>query len=168
MSTLRTLTTALLVALLSTIALPGAWAQPTPHRTSSAAQAMTTCAGTNTLHADPRLRMEPRQVDISGSGAYSCVSTDPAITSATSVITGSGMLGCLTSDGSTTEIVTWNTGEQSTLAYTFAIIVQPGGSAIGVVTGTVESGKFAGSAVTSPGAQVTLNPLQCLSDTGLN
>jgi hypothetical protein len=119
------------------------------------------------VHFDPGLRLLPRQVAISGNGAYNCVSTDPAITSGTSVVTGSGSLGCLTSDGSTTEVITWNTGEKSRLAYTFAIIVQPGGEAIVVVVGTVESGKFAGSPIASPGAQATLNPLQCLGGTGV-
>ncbi|QQQ74251.1 hypothetical protein IOD16_23990 [Saccharothrix sp. 6-C] len=159
----RRLTAALLVALLSVIAAPGARAQPT-HR---AAEALTTCAGTNTVRFDPGLRLLPRQVGISGSGAYDCASTDPAITSGTSVVTGSGALGCLTSDGSTTEVITWNTGEQSRLAYTFALIVQPGGEAVVVVVGSVEAGKFAGSPIASPGAQVTLTPLRCLTDTGV-
>ncbi|MFC5060212.1 hypothetical protein [Saccharothrix xinjiangensis] len=119
------------------------------------------------MHFDPGLRLLPRQVGISGNGAYSCASADPATTSATSVVTGSGSLGCLTSDGATTEVLTWNTGEQSTLAYTFSIIVQPGGEAIVVVVGTVESGKFAGSLIASPGAQVTLDPLSCLTGPGV-
>lgn len=162
MSTGRTLITTLLVALLSVIAAPGSQAEPGP-----AVEALTTCVGTNTVRFDPGLRLLPRHVSISGSGAYSCVSTDPAITSGTSVVTGSGTLGCLTSDGSTTEVITWNTGEWSRVAYTLAVIVQPGGEAIVVVIGTVEAGKFAGSPIASPGAQVTLDPLQCLGSTGV-
>ncbi|XVS62253.1 hypothetical protein ACQPYE_28830 [Actinosynnema sp. CA-299493] len=161
--TRRTTTTALLVLLLSVITASGARAQPVP----GAVGALTTCVGTNTVHFDPGLRLLPRQVGISGSGAYTCASTDPTITSGTSVVTGSGTLGCLTSDGSTTEVITWNTGERSRLAYTAALIVQPGGEAVVVVIGVVESGKFAGSRIASPGAQVTLDPLRCLGDTGV-
>ncbi|WP_394834949.1 hypothetical protein LVJ94_51465 [Pendulispora rubella] len=138
-----------------------------PH--AAAALGTITCAlGTNVVQFDPGLTYAVQDTRITGQGLYTgCVATDPHITSGRSTIVGRGKLNCLTSDGSTVEKITWNTGEKSTVEYSFGVIVQPAGEAVAVVTGTVTEGKFAGSLVASPGALTTLNPLACSTPTGV-
>ncbi|MEU4577864.1 hypothetical protein ACBI99_06275 [Nonomuraea sp. ATR24] len=119
--------------------------------------------GTNTLTFSPKLRLTEQNVTMTGTGTYpTCVSSDPDITSGTSTISGQGSLGCLSGAMPATEVVTWNTGETSTISYTVTLNVVAGQSVFAVV-GAVTAGKFAGDTVTSEG--VTLeDPITPLLD----
>ncbi|WP_225102421.1 hypothetical protein [Streptomyces sp. CoH27] len=67
----------------------------------------------------------------------------------------------------TEERITWNTGEQSTVMYDLGVVPQPVGEAVVLAGGRVVSGKFKGRTVLSPGAQITINPLQCATAKGV-
>ncbi|WP_394840859.1 hypothetical protein LZC95_27760 [Pendulispora brunnea] len=137
-------------------------------RASAALGTINCLVGTNVVQFDPGLTFTVQDTTITGEGQYTgCIGTDPAITSGRSRVTGAGKLNCLTSDGSTVEEIRWNTGEKSTISYTFGVIAQPAGEAVVVVTGTVTAGKFKGSTVASPGALLTLDPLACATPAGV-
>ncbi|MCC3776707.1 hypothetical protein [Streptomyces sp. UNOB3_S3] len=66
------------------------------------------------------------------------------------------------------ERVTWNTGEHSKVLYRRHNLVQrAAGETVSLVDGTVVEGKFKGGPVGSPGVQVSLTPLSCLTGRGV-
>ncbi|MEU1313057.1 hypothetical protein ABZ419_29760 [Streptomyces cinnamoneus] len=129
--------------------------------------AAVSCAGSNTVSFSPGLSLAARRTRIDGSGAYSCLATDPALRSGTSSISGGGRNGCFSSDATTVERITWNTGEQTTVAYRLGNVQQVAGQAVVLVVGRVVKGRFKGRTVASPGLQATLDPLKCASKGGV-
>ncbi|MGK5731967.1 hypothetical protein [Streptomyces sp. URMC 124] len=125
------------------------------------------CAGSNTVSFSPGLSLTAQRTRIGGSGAYSCLSTDPALRSGVSSISGGGWNGCFSSDATTVERITWNTGEQTTVVYHVGTVQQVAGQAVVLVAGRVAKGRFKGRTVASPGLQVTLDPLKCASKDGV-
>ncbi|GGP37543.1 hypothetical protein GCM10010214_08310 [Streptomyces abikoensis] len=126
------------------------------------------CAGDATVRFSPGLTLRTRPSHITGSARYTCTGTDPGITGAESVIEGGGETGCLSIDSTAVERVTWNTGEHSKVLYRRHNLVQPAvGETVSLVDGTVVEGKFKGRSVGSPGAQLSLDPLACLTHRGV-
>ncbi|WP_190130815.1 hypothetical protein [Streptomyces mashuensis] len=131
------------------------------------AAAVVSCTGSNTISFSPGLSLTAQRTRIDGSGAYDCVSTDPALRSGTSSISGGGRNGCFFSDATTVEQITWNTGERTTVVYRMGNVQQVAGQAVVLVVGRVTNGKFKGRTVASPGLQATLDPLKCASKGGV-
>ncbi|MGA5133404.1 hypothetical protein ACPCTO_26735 [Streptomyces olivoreticuli] len=144
--------------------MAGPEALPAAAHTSDA---IVSCAGSNTIEFSPGLSLQARHTRISGSGAYSCLSADPDLKWGKSVITGGGSNGCFISDATTVEHITWNTGETTAVVYRLGNVQQVAGQAVVLVTGRVTSGKFEGRTVTSPGFQLTVDPLRCASAKGV-
>ncbi|GAA2722365.1 hypothetical protein GCM10010315_47440 [Streptomyces luteosporeus] len=138
-----------------------------PDASAHASRAAVSCAGSNTISFSPGLSTAAQRTRIRGSGAYSCVSTDPALRSGTSSISGGGWNGCFFSDATTVERITWNTGEQTTVVYRMGNVQQVAGQAVVLVVGRVTKGKFTGRTVASPGLQATLDPLKCVAKGGV-
>ncbi len=144
--------------------LAGPAALPAAAHTSDA---IVSCVGNNTIEFSPGLSLQARHTRISGSGAYSCLSADPALKWGKSVITGDGSNGCFASDATTVEHITWNTGETTTVVYRLGNVQQVAGEAVVLVVGRVKSGKFKDRTVASPGFHVTVDPLRCASEKGV-
>ncbi|MEV5240407.1 hypothetical protein AB0K89_15090 [Streptomyces cinnamoneus] len=138
-----------------------------PVATAHAPRAAVSCAGTNTISFSPGLALAAQRTRIDGSGAYRCLSTDPALRSGVSSVSGGGWNGCFFSDATTVERITWNTGERTTVVYRMGNVQQVAGQAVVVVVGRVVEGTFKGRTVASPGLQVTLDPLKCASKGGV-
>ncbi|PNE32186.1 hypothetical protein AF335_20925 [Streptomyces eurocidicus] len=137
------------------------------HESAHESRAAVNCVGSNTVSFSPGLSLAARRTLIGGSGAYTCLSTDPALRSGTSSIDGGGRNGCFFSDATTVERVTWNTGERTTVVYHLGNVQQVAGQAVVLVMGRVVEGRFEGRTVASPGLQVTLDPLRCASKRGV-
>ncbi|MDT0448287.1 hypothetical protein [Streptomyces hesseae] len=125
------------------------------------------CAGNNTITFSPGLSLAAQRTRIGGSGAYRCLSTDPALRSGESSISGGGWNGCFFSEATTAERITWNTGERTTVVYHLGNVQQVAGQAVVLIVGRVVEGKFKGRTVASPGLQVALDPLKCASKDGV-
>ncbi|MFI9310971.1 hypothetical protein [Streptomyces triculaminicus] len=138
-----------------------------PDASAHASRAAVSCEGSNTISFSPGLSLAAQPTRISGSGAYSCLSTDPALRSGTSTISGGGRNGCFFSDATTVERITWNTGERTTVTYRLGNVQQVAGQAVVLVVGRVVEGRFKGQTVASPGLQVTVDPLTCASKRGV-
>lgn len=143
------------------VAVPGAPASAHPSR------AAVSCTGSNTVTFSPGLSLAARPTRIGGSGAYGCLSTDPAVKWGRSSISGGGRNGCFFSDASTVERITWNTGETTKVVYRMGAVQQVAGQAVVLVAGRVVEGRFQGRPVASPGLQAALNPLECASKGGV-
>ncbi|AZQ75080.1 hypothetical protein EKH77_31510 [Streptomyces luteoverticillatus] len=137
------------------------------HASHAADAAAVSCAGSNTISFSPGLSLTARRTRIGGDGAYTCLSSDPALRSGVSSISGGGWNGCFFSDATTVERITWNTGEQTTVVYRLGNVQQVAGHAVVMVVGRVVKGKFTGHTVASPGLQLTFDPLQCASRGGV-
>ncbi len=139
----------------------GPVALPASAHSGERADAVLNCAGSNSIAFSPGLTFSAKPTRITGHGDYRCVSTDPSVTAAKSVIKGGGENSCLLSHSVTEERITWNTGEQSTVVYDVGVVPQPAGEAVVLVAGKVTSGRFTGRRVASPGVQLTVDPLKC-------
>ncbi|MGK5543739.1 hypothetical protein ACSNOH_03215 [Streptomyces sp. URMC 127] len=137
------------------------------HPSHAAATPAVSCAGSNTISFSPGLSLAAQRTRIGGSGAYSCLSTDPALRSGTSSISGGGRNGCFFSDATTVERIVWNTGERTTVVYHVGNVQQVAGQAVVLVAGRAVEGRFKGRTVASPGVQATLDPLKCASKGGV-
>ncbi|MFF4160906.1 hypothetical protein [Streptomyces sp. NPDC001678] len=155
------------MAAASLAALVHAAPDASAHASRAAAAAAVSCAGSNTISFSPGLSLAARRTRIGGSGGYSCLSTDPALRSGVSSISGGGWNGCFFSDATTVERITWNTGERTTVVYRLGNVQQVAGQAVVLVVGRVVKGKFEGRTVASPGLQITLDPLKCVSKGGV-
>ncbi|MGW1073372.1 hypothetical protein [Streptomyces sp. NPDC002537] len=145
-------------------AVAGGVVAPTEANESTGA---VSCVGTNTVEFSPGLGLWARKTRITGSGAYSCTSADPALTFGKSEISGGGVNGCFDSDATTVEKITWSTGERSVVKYPMGNVRQVAGQAVVLVVGTVVSGRFEGRTVASPGLQLTLDVASCATDRGV-
>ncbi|MCC3777341.1 hypothetical protein [Streptomyces sp. UNOB3_S3] len=155
------------MAAASLAALVHAAPDASAHASHAATAAAVSCAGSNTVSFSPGLSLAARRTRIGGSGAYSCLSTDPALRSGTSSISGGGWNGCFFSDATTVERITWNTGERTTVVYHLGNVQQVAGQAVVLIVGRAVKGKFKGRTVASPGLQGTLDPLKCASKGGV-
>jgi hypothetical protein len=128
------------------------------------------CSGTQTNAYDPGLVNAPRSVDITVSGALSCLSPgDPTITGATIDSAASGLTRSCTSllntlQGAQVEL-SWNTGARSvaTVTTTPQFVA---GQLVVVQLGTVTSGTFAGATFLGQTAALT-DLTQCATPQGI-
>ncbi|GHF46291.1 hypothetical protein [Streptomyces morookaense] len=139
-----------------------------PASAHDASRPLTACAGSAGIRFSPGLSLWPRHTRIAGSAHYTCTGTDPGVKWAESVIKGSGETSCLSIASTAVELVTWNTGEHSKMLYRQQPLVQAaGGQVVSLVDGTVIEGKYKGRSVSSPGLQITLDPLDCATKKGV-
>ncbi|HEX4960379.1 MAG TPA: hypothetical protein VF173_06045 [Thermoanaerobaculia bacterium] len=105
-----------------------------------------------------------------GASAYNCTSTDPAITSGSSVRGRVLPLSCLNlaSLFSSTNIytITWSNGQTSAADGAFTL-TSAGGTMIVVAQGTITAGQFTGAAVVLTYTWPAPNPLACLNASGV-
>jgi hypothetical protein len=131
----------------------------------------TTCVGNSSISYSPGLTFTPQTVQYSETDTFSaCVSTDPTLTSGTSVssTTFPGAT-CLAPPGVFEDpeyTISWNNGQQSVVELTFTDVVI-GGTEQVTGTGTVISGAFQGGNATIVWLYPVLNPLQCLTSQGV-
>lgn len=127
-----------------------------------------TCLGTNDARFSPGLTLATQTVNIEAEGEYtSCASSDPAVTSGTYTASGQGTMSCLAGGHAGEFTITWNTGEHSTIEFTNAVALRPGGEVVVVATGTVIDGKFFGDRFDGTFTLFQLDPLACLSPQGV-
>lgn len=138
---------------------------------SSAQAAGPTCTASSQTTFSPGLTLTPSTQDIAFTAGYSnCITPGrPDVTSGTRSGTYTGERGCLSllpPSASGTFVVTWNTGEKSTVTGT-----QTGqdvaGQTVLTMTGTVTSGLFVGASFTEVLAQTNLDLLACLTPPGV-
>ncbi|RLU86999.1 hypothetical protein CTZ27_24830 [Streptomyces griseocarneus] len=152
----------------ASVLVTGPTALPASAHPADTAHPLITCLGNAAVRFTPGLALLPRDSRISGDARYLCAGTDPALTSATSVIKGGGKTSCLSLDTTAVEFVTWNTGEHSKVLYKTRHLAQPLiGEVLSLVEGKVIEGKFKDHPVGSPGAQITLDPLSCATEKGV-
>lgn len=156
---------AALVLVVASLLLSVAGFAPAAHAATSV-----TCLGTSTITFNPGLTLFTQAVAFNVNDAYNCTSTDPAITSASSVRGRALPLSCLNlaSVFSSTNIytITWNNGQTSAADGTFTV-TSVGGTIVVVAQGTVTSGLFTGATVVLTYAWPALNPVACLSTSGV-
>ncbi|GHF46883.1 hypothetical protein GCM10010218_30210 [Streptomyces mashuensis] len=132
---------------------------------------MISCVGGADVHFSPGLTLHTQHSRITGTATYTCTGIDPRShpTSARSIIKGAGETSCLGIASTAVEEITWNTGEHSKVLYERHNLVQPvSGETVAAVDGRVVEGKYKGRTVASPGAQLTLRPLDCASPQGVD
>ncbi len=133
---------------------------------AQAAVAAVTCTGTSPITYTPGLTVTARTITYTETDDFSsCTSSDPALTSGTSVSTATGSFSCLsplTVDEDPGYTITWNNGQTSTFDLTFTDTIAAG---IENVTGigTVTSGEFPGATGTFVWVYTVPNPLLCLT-----
>ncbi|MCQ4044990.1 hypothetical protein ACFOSC_04185 [Streptantibioticus rubrisoli] len=148
--------------------LAGPAALPASAHTAGGSHAVVTCVGGETIRLQPGLTLQARHSRISGYAGYTCTGTDPEVKWAKSVIEGAGEASCLSLDSTAVEWITWNTGEHSRVFYrTHHLVEQLAGQTVSLVEGRVVEGRFKGRTVASPGLQLTLSPLDCATDRGV-
>lgn len=127
------------------------------------------CVGTNDAEFSPGLTFVPRTVGIEAEGTFtSCVSSDPAVKSGAYTASGEGAMSCLTGGHAGDFTIAWNTGEQSTIAFTNAIAVRPGGEVVVVASGRVTAGKFIDDTYTGTFTLFHLDLFACLRQDGVS
>ncbi|WP_027343145.1 hypothetical protein [Hamadaea tsunoensis] len=157
----RTITRTLLAAAATTLVAAGVAVAPTP---VSAAVGDLVCTASGTTTFSPGLTLTPRTQDIDFDIAYSgCTSTNGAtVTSGGRSGSFTGVRGCLTipPSASGTVVVTWNDSTTSTISGT-SQSVDTGGQTVITLTGTVQSGRFAGDEFIEVLTQSSLDLLTC-------
>lgn len=128
----------------------------------------TTCTGSASVVYSPGLTFTPRTVTFTETDTYStCLSTDPTLTSGSSVNTvslaGASCLGA--GPGTATYTINWNNSQSSTLALSYTDVIAGGVETL-IGTGTVTSGQFTGGTALVTIVLTAPNPLQCLTTTG--
>jgi hypothetical protein len=130
-----------------------------------------TCTASSQATFSPGLQLLPTTQDIAFNAGYSnCVTPGhPEITSGVRSGTFTGPRGCLSilpPSASGTFVVTWNTGQTSTVTFT-----QTGqdvaGQTVLTATGTVTSGLFLGASFTEVLTQASLDLTACLIPPGV-
>ncbi|MFG3506852.1 hypothetical protein ACGF5F_15210 [Streptomyces sp. NPDC047821] len=146
-------------------------APPAQARTvPAAALADISClVGSQTGHYRPGLTYTLRPTSFNGQGNVSgCVDlTGHGITGATFTTKGRGTASCLTGTVSSLTTYSWSNGRSSTVRNTGAVQVKPNGITVLVLTGTVESGQFAGSTVVQTKTLLSTDLSACLTPQGL-
>jgi hypothetical protein len=134
------------------------------------AAATTTCQGTSVITYEPGLTETPRAVHYQESDLFSvCASSDPTlrygIATATADVIGTctGLPIVLRDPGYT---IAWNNGASSVVDLIFTDAIVAGTEQV-TGTGTVTSGEFAGGNATLVWIYPVLNPVACLTPTGV-
>jgi hypothetical protein len=141
----------------------------TPGRALATPTIDITCVGVEHASWNPGLTLTPRPMHLTDHIDYTCLSTTaPAITSGTNDLSVDVVDSCLTvlDSGNGQRVINWNTGESSTFSFAYSYS-QSGGQTIGLETGTITAGKFAGSAAQETLTGGSINILDCLSSTGV-
>ncbi|MFE0173519.1 hypothetical protein ACFWZ2_14470 [Streptomyces sp. NPDC059002] len=117
----------------------------------------------------PGLTYEPRDVAFQASGNVSgCVDlSGHGIAGAAFSSAGHGTASCLSGSVSNTTTYRWSNGQSSTVQGTGAINLKPNGITVLVLTGTVESGQFAGATVVQTKTLLNSDLTACLTPEGL-
>lgn len=137
-----------------------------------AAQAATsvTCVGSSNISFSPGLTLFTQAVAFHASDLYSCTSTDPAITSGSSVRGNVQPFSCLNVatlfNSTNLYTITWSNGQTSSTHGTFAA-TSVGGTIILVAEGTITAGLFTGATVVITWTWPAPNPVACLSAPGV-
>ncbi|MBN9684645.1 MULTISPECIES: hypothetical protein [unclassified Corallococcus] len=147
-------------------------AEPTAQQEQKLLALVSCPVGAVVTNYSPPLRSTPQAVTIQGQATFSnCVSVfDPGLTSATNnftINTTAYTCNDLLEIGSARTVVTWNTGETSTLVQT-RVSSQVGSTTI-VITyvGTVESGKYRGAVALRTLTYLSTDLDACTSPEGL-
>ncbi|HEV7509557.1 MAG TPA: hypothetical protein VGS07_32080 [Thermoanaerobaculia bacterium] len=129
-----------------------------------------TCVGTSTVTFSPGLTLFTGAVAFHLNDNYNCTSSDPTITSGTSVAGRVLPLSCLNLanlfNSTSGDVITWSNGQSSTAQGTFTV-TSVGGTMIVVASGTIASGQFTGASVVITWTWPALNPAACLSAPGV-
>ncbi len=129
-----------------------------------------TCIGTSTITFNPGLTLLTKPVALQLNDTYNCTSTDPAITSGSSVRGNLLPLSCLNLaslfNSANIYSITWNNGQTSTADGTFTVN-SVGGTIIVAAQGTITSGLFTGATAVLTYAWPAPNPLACLTTQGV-
>lgn len=136
---------------------------------ASATSVDLSCVGTETLTYQPGLLLTPQPVVVTVNAILApCTSSDPSITSGTSLLNTTAVSSCATlfAGGAFTRVTNWSNGESSTFSFNRAVN-NVGGQTTVTLTGTVIGGKFAGATAVQQVVFVTPNTLQCLAPPGL-
>ncbi|MDT0449722.1 hypothetical protein [Streptomyces hesseae] len=131
--------------------------------------ALVACVGSQTIRFSPGMTLEARPTQVRATACYSCTGTDSAVRWGTSVIEGDGLVSCLSNAAPAVEDITWNTGEHSKIAYRMPDALAVAGETVAPAPapGKVITGRYKGHFVLSPGAQLSLSPLECASNRGV-
>lgn len=127
------------------------------------------CTGATSTTFTPGVTLTPQSNAIHGGLTFGpCVSSDPSITTATSVANGSGTLSCITGNATGTQQISWSNGSQSIVTWTAVVGIRPGGQSVLAVSGTVTGGDaFVGAIMTEVVTGITTQSLQCLTPQGV-
>jgi hypothetical protein len=137
-----------------------------------AAQAATsvTCVGTSTITFSPGLTLFTQAVAFNVSDLYNCTSTDPAVTSGSSVRGRVLPLSCLNLasvfSSANVYTITWSNGQTSSADGTFTV-TSVGGTIIVAAQGTITTGQFTGATAVLTYTWPAPNPLACLNTSGV-
>lgn len=122
------------------------------------------CVGTETATYSPGVTVNPQFVVSEVHGTYvTCLSSDPLITSAEVAIHAEGTLSCVSGTVSGQQVITWNTGATSHVAFTLAVSLRPAGQVVVAASGTITAGKFVGDNVMQTAVVPALTVLNCLT-----
>jgi hypothetical protein len=129
-----------------------------------------TCAGTSNVSYSPGLTLFTQAVTGTLDNLYNCTSTDPSITSGSSLHMRTLPLSCLNPAGLFNSTVgytiTWSNGQTSTASGSFAV-TSVGGTVIVVAQGAITAGQFTGATTVITWTWPAPNPLACLSAPGV-
>ena len=150
-----------LLALLGGLAVTAA---PAAHAASTVQ-----CSGTTSSTFTPGITLIPQTVNIHADISFGpCASTNPAITTATSVANGTGTISCLSGNATGTQQIFWNDGSQSVVTWTGLVGARPAGQSVLVINGIVTGGNaFLGGTMTETLAVITNQSAQCLTPQGV-
>jgi hypothetical protein len=129
-----------------------------------------TCVGTSNVSYSPGLTLFTQAVTATLDNVYNCTSTDPTITSGSSLHTRTVPLSCLSPAGLFNSTVgytiTWSNGQTST-AHGIFNVTSVGGTVIVVAEGAITAGQFTGATAVITWTWPAPNPLACLSAQGV-
>lgn len=129
-----------------------------------------TCVGTSNITFSPGLTLFTQPVVFHLNDVYTCTSTDPTITSASAMAGRVLPLSCLTLanlfNSTNGDTITWSDGQTSNIQGVITV-TSAGGTVIVVAEGTIATGQFTGANAVITWTWPALNPIACLSTTGV-
>ncbi|MFD3739567.1 hypothetical protein [Streptomyces sp. NPDC058629] len=125
------------------------------------------CVATSTAQYQPGITLTPRNVDVDVSASLSGCTGVAGITAGTVHAQGEGTLSCSTGTYHVSGETTWNDGTVSHFSNAVVYSLRPGGSVVAVVSGTIDSGRFAGATTTTTAVLANTDPAACLSSEGV-
>jgi hypothetical protein len=158
--------TAFFVALISAGALTVVGASPA----KALDAAGITCVGDQTATYAPGLTLEVRPTDFKVTGTLrNCVSlAHPEIVSGTFSGEGKGSFSCLAANAMLRTVITWNTGQSTTVDVGLTVNAKPAGSTVLVSAGEVRDGLFRGGVYVAPKVLPNPDPLACTTPAGMS